>query len=108
MRSADDADIKLVGAILLHLSGTDAFGRTFGSKQMTYIADRPSTFFLSRGACADLGIISETFPTIGEASPPRSPAQQPSARAQMMLPHGRDPSKCDIMVDACHQNEAPL
>ena len=108
MRSADNADIKLVGAILLNLSGTDAFGCIFGSKQMTYIADRPSTFFLSRGACADLGIISETFPTIGEASPPRSPAQQPSARAEMMLPHGRDPSKCDIMVDACHQNEAPL
>ena len=26
----------------------------------------------------------------------------------MMLPHGRDTSQCDIMVDACHQSEAPL
>ena len=57
MRSANNADIKLMGAILLHLSGTDAFGRTFSSKQMTYIADRPGMFFLSRRAYADLGII---------------------------------------------------
>ena len=74
MRSADDADIKLVGAILLHLSGTDAFGRTFSSKQMTYNADCPGAFFLSRGACADIGIISETFPTFGEASSTGLPA----------------------------------
>ena len=30
----------------------------------------PGPFFLSSGACADLGVISDQFPTIGEASKP--------------------------------------
>ena len=101
MRSANNADIKLLGAILLHLSGKDANGRTFGSKQMTYVTDRPGMFFLSRRACADLGIISETFPTIGEASSTRPSAQQPKAQPQTTYPYGRIRSKHDTMVDAC-------
>ena len=101
MRSANNADIKLLGAILLHLSGKDANGRTFGSKQMTYVTDRPGMFFLSRRACADLGIISETFPTIGEAPSTRPSAQQPKAQPQTTYPYGRIRSKHDTMVDAC-------
>ena len=101
MRSANNADIKLLGAILLHLSGKDAHGRTFGSKQMTYITDRPGMFFLSRRACADLGIISETFPIIGEASSTKPPAQQPKAQPQTTYPYGSNCSKRDTVADAC-------
>ena len=67
MRSANNEGINLLGAILLNLSGSDAQGRTFSSNQMTYITNCSDTFFLSRSACNNLGIISETFPTIGEA-----------------------------------------
>ena len=68
MRSATNADIKLMGAIFLSLSGQDTNGCIHETKQMTYITNYPGTFFLSRGACVDLGIITDTFPTIGEAS----------------------------------------
>ena len=67
MRSANNGSINLLGAILLNLSGSDSQGRTFSSNQMTYITDCSDTFFLSRSACSNLGIISENFPTIGEA-----------------------------------------
>ena len=107
MRSANNADIKFMGAMLLHLSGTDTFGRTFSSKQMTYITNRPGMFILSRRACADLGIISETFLTIGEALSTWPSTQQPRAHPQTMYPDGRNRSKDDTMVDACHQSEAP-
>ena len=67
MRSANNEGIRLLGAILLNISGSDEQGHTFFSNQMTYITDSTETFFLSRSACAVLGIISDKFPTIGEA-----------------------------------------
>ena len=67
MRSANNDSINLLGAILLNLSGSDSQGRTFSTNQMTYITNSTDTFFMSRNACTNLGIISETFPTIGEA-----------------------------------------
>ena len=67
MRSANNEGIRLLGAILLNLFASDAQGRMYSSNQMTYITDSTGTFFLSREACTDLGIISEKFPTIGEA-----------------------------------------
>ena len=67
MRSASNEDIKILGALLLHISAPDVHGRKLSSNQMTYIMDRPGTFFLSREACTDLGIISKKFPTIGES-----------------------------------------
>ena len=67
MRSANNEGIKLLGAILLRLSGSDENGHIYSTNQMTYITDCSDTFFLSRGACVDLGIISDRFPTIGKA-----------------------------------------
>ena len=66
MRNASSEHIKLLGAIFLNLTGTDANNRKISTKQMTYITDCTTTFFLSREACADLGIISKTFPMIGD------------------------------------------
>ena len=67
MRSANNEGIRLLGAILLNISGSDIHGRTYSSNQMTYITDSTDTFYMSRSACAVLGIISDKFPTIGEA-----------------------------------------
>ena len=38
------------------------------TRQIAYITDTSDCIFLSRAACIDLGMISETFPTIGEVS----------------------------------------
>ena len=80
--------IRWLGAILLKLSGSDEKGHTFSTNQMTYITDCSDTFFLSRGACVDLGIISEKFPTIGEAFL----AEVDTSTISSMTTHTRKPS----------------
>ena len=103
MRSANNEGIKLLGAILLMLSGSDENGQIYSTNQMTYITDCTDTFFLSRGACVDLGIISDRFPTIGEAfaealktSAIRSAMSTtkitPSCHSSMWLPKANSPS----------------
>ena len=99
MCSASGENIKLLGATLLRLSGSDAQGRTHSTKQMVYITNRSGPFYLSRGACTDLGIISDKFPTIGEhtqmvsdtldvASLNRPPENGPSITTDPMAPCG--------------------
>ena len=68
MRSASNMDIKLLGALLLHITGTDLNNITHSTRQMTYFTDHTVNFYLSRSACADLGIISQNFPTIGDTT----------------------------------------
>ena len=68
MRSASNMDIKLLGALLLHITGTDLNGMNHSTRQMTYFTDHTVNFYLSRSACADLGIISQNFPTIGDTT----------------------------------------
>ena len=67
MSSASGENIRLLGATLIRLSGSDAHGRTHSTRQMVYITDRIGPFYLSRAACTDLGILSDKFPSIGEA-----------------------------------------
>ena len=100
MRSANNAEIKLLGAILLQLSGSGTDGRTYNTKQMTYITDRSGTFFLSREACADLGVISKTFPTIGETY--ALPLTAPPQRKQ---PEGRNEKYHDTKANTLHSSE---
>ena len=70
MRSANNMNINILGAVFLHISGLDSEGNTRSTHQMTYITDCSSNFYLSRAACEDLGIISYEFPTVGEAPYP--------------------------------------
>lgn len=66
MRSADNDNISLIGAVFMELSGKDEYGTEYSSKQMVYIAKGTEAFYLNRSACYELGIISNKFPTIGE------------------------------------------
>ena len=107
MRSASNEDIGILGALLLHLSAIDAHGRPLSSNQMTYIMNRPGTFFLSREACTDLGIISKKFPTIGESST----YSGLSSNATSSIPHGdtqRTTSSDNLMAPCgCPYRTAP-
>ena len=89
MSSASGENIKIIGAVPLRLSGPDAHGHTYTTRQMVYITDRPGPFFLSRGACTDLGVISDRFPTIGEAS---KPPENASVTTSSYTPPGTQPS----------------
>ena len=68
MHAADNKDIKILGATMLHITAKDTNGRIFETRQMVYITDCSEKFFLSRGACVDLHIIPKDFPRIGETA----------------------------------------
>ena len=65
MRTANNLGIKILGATVLRMSAKNPEGKTLETRQMTYITDTSDKLFLSREACSALGIINDTFPTVG-------------------------------------------
>ena len=61
MHAADNHDIQLLGATILRLSGKDCSGKEISTRQVVYVTNNTDKLFLSREACADLGIISHQF-----------------------------------------------
>ena len=68
MHAANNQGIKILGAIALRLTGKDVHGKPVETRQLTYITDNSDKFFVSREACADLGVVSNIFPIIGETT----------------------------------------
>ena len=66
VNAANNQQLKLLGGLLLLISGTGQDGVKRISKQLCYIAEGISRVFLSKSACKDLGIISPDFPVIGK------------------------------------------
>ena len=67
MQAANNDSIRILGATILRLSGRNNEGDERSTRQMVYVTDSTDKLFLSREACVDLGIIPNTFPTVGEA-----------------------------------------
>ena len=68
MHAANNKSINILGAIIIRISGKNDKDEALETRQVTYVTDNSDKLFLSKGACIDLGIISEHFPTIGEAA----------------------------------------
>lgn len=72
MHAANNKGIKIIGALILRLSGTSRGGKTLETRQIVYVTPDSDKLFLSlhlpREACTSLGIIPSTFPTIGDAN----------------------------------------
>ena len=66
MSAANEGGIPILGAMVVRFSGTDSRAMTHETRQIAYITNTSNRIVLSRAACIDLGMISETFPTIGE------------------------------------------
>ena len=66
MHAANNNGISILGAIILHFTGKNRHGDEFKTQQMTYVTNSSDKLFLSREACADLGIISKNFPMVNE------------------------------------------
>ena len=66
MHAANNRNIKILGATIIHFSGTNSAGEMFETRQVVYITDSSDKLFLSREACTALDIITDNFPTIGE------------------------------------------
>ena len=72
MHTANDNGIKILGAVILRLTGNSTNGKNVQTRQITYVTDESDKLFISREACVKLGIIPSSFPTIGEAFKPDS------------------------------------
>jgi len=68
MHAANKRGIKILGATFLRLSGKDASGKVYETRQLTYVTDTSDRLFISKEACIALQIIPVTFPVIGATS----------------------------------------
>ena len=66
MHAANKRKIKILGATIIRFSGTNSAIEMFEPRQVVYITDSSDKLFLSREACTALGIITDSFPTIGD------------------------------------------
>ena len=66
MHAANNNKIRILGAVLIEFSGTSPNGQQLFTRQITYVTDSSDKLFLSREGCAKLGMISDSFPTIGD------------------------------------------
>ena len=65
MKAANQEPIKILGALVLRITGYAENDLPQTTRQIVYITDSTDKFFLSMEACRDLGIIPSTFPSIG-------------------------------------------
>ena len=66
MTAANNHGIHIAGALVLRISGTSPTGQTLETRQIVYFTDSSDRLFLSKQACIALGMISSSFPVIGE------------------------------------------
>ena len=66
MSAANNGQIQILGALILRISGKIADGQMMSTRQIVYVSDSTDKFFLSREACVELGIVSSSFPAIGD------------------------------------------
>ena len=89
MNAANEKGINILGAAILRFTGIGKPGHTLETRQMTYITDSSERIFLSRDACMRLGMISESFLTVGEVHR-NCMIQQIQRRATKLIPGLRD------------------
>lgn len=65
INAANTGGLKLLGGVLVRISGKNKLGIERVTRQLAYIAEEVNRVFLSKKAYEDLGIINESFPTIG-------------------------------------------
>ena len=69
MKAANSGGINILGAAILRFTGRNQRGELVETRQLTYITDNSDKVYLCKEGCVALGLISKTFPQIGEALP---------------------------------------
>lgn len=102
MKAADNRGIDILGALILRISGRSPTNTSYDTRQIVYISDNINTLFLSKQTCIALGVIPQTFPTVGDvhSSPPTT--VNSSSVPQPTAPDMRQPPTCD-----CPRRQAP-
>ena len=86
MNAANNRSIKILGAVVLHISGTSKTGEPRETKQFTYVTNDSDKFYISKSACIDLGMISEDFPSVGETAAAINPSTRTIIAPQCPCP----------------------
>jgi hypothetical protein len=81
MNAVNRDSINIMGAVLLRLSGNDKDGYPMETAQVCYVTPDTTNMYLSREACVDLGLISSTFPAVGDVRDAR--IHRPDAAASL-------------------------
>ena len=65
IKAANTDGLRLLGGVLVKISGFDNEGQEHFTRQLAYVAEEVQRVFLSKKASEELGIIGKNFPTIG-------------------------------------------
>lgn len=125
MHAANNKDIRILGAAILRFSGRDKDQNRLETRQVVYVTDSSDKMFLSREACVALGMLSKTFPTIGETHhahtigisttcdcpkrqlPPPPPTKQPFPATESGKPVPTPVTWCHRMVVCAKKTGKP-
>ena len=66
MHAANNNIITILSLIILTIRGKSQFGEDHTTKQIVHVTHDSDKLFLSRQACNELGMISDTFLTVGD------------------------------------------
>lgn len=66
MTGVSNDGIPILGAAILRFSGKTPSGDERTTRQLVYVTNTTPHVFLNREGCAELGMISHSFPTIGD------------------------------------------
>ena len=68
LSGANRSSIKILGAVFVNISGADKGGQLWTTRQLCYVAEGVDKVLLSREACSQLGMLSDSFPAVGCAA----------------------------------------
>ena len=108
MHAANKNKINIMGAAILSISGSCPDGLTISTRQITYITDETDKFFfLSRDTCIQLGMISSTFPTIGDVQRTTNAAVSDQTNLAAVFPDQPTPPFDRSLYAQCNPPNCP-
>ena len=60
LKGANGGSIRILGGLFITISGEDRKNKKWSTRQLCYVAEGVTKLMLSREACVQLGIISDT------------------------------------------------
>ena len=98
MHAANNNGIKILGAIILRFSGKSTSGQTLETRQIVYVTHDSDKIFLNRETCKALGMITGSFPTVGET--PQSSTENESNMSSDAAGQTHQPSPPNVPDNA--------
>ena len=69
LSGANRSRIRILGGVVVTITGEDCSSKKWSTKQLCYIAKAVTRLMLSKKACVQLRIINSSFPSVGSLFP---------------------------------------